>query len=240
MQKVVQFLEKYVQWCAVALGLAFLGYMGWAYIYKNPASQVTTIGTETVTATPGNVDRMIDDGPASKLDSAVRSQHPGFTIAVPKADGINVGPTTKPVEVASVFDSWNFDLSTFAPKNGGPGQVLVDVLPTLPALKYMDQEPLRTVLLITDANGNATHQDEDSVTTFWSLSVADLAKSFKDAFAGKLPEPQQLVQFIRAVVVRQELLPDGKWGPDEIVSPPPVPPGTSPQPEYPDLKDPKA
>jgi hypothetical protein len=238
MQKVVQFLEKYVQWLAIALGLAFLGFMGWSYVYKNPAAQVGQIGGQSVEVTPGDVDKKIDDETADTLERETRQQHPDFTIAVPRTDKIDIGPTTKPVEVAA-FDSWSFDLSNFAPM-GGPQRVVVVALPTLPPLAYVDQEPLRTVLLITPPNGNPIHQDEDSVTTFWSLPIADLAKAFKDSFAGRLPERLQMAQFIRATVVRQELMPDGQWGGDTVVAEAPLPPGTQPEPEYPKVTDPNA
>ncbi|HUB25499.1 MAG TPA: hypothetical protein VL992_08705 [Tepidisphaeraceae bacterium] len=240
MQKVVQYLEMYVQWLALALGLGFLGYMAWTYVYKNPASQEVQIGPETVTVTPSNVDQLINNGPGSRLEDESHQSHAGFQIPVPPITAVNINPTTQPVELAgmSPVDAWPIDIkgNGTGPKNNA----LVQALPDLPALKYVDQEPLRTVLLINGSNGQTSHQDQDSVTTFWSLPIKDLAQSFTTAFGGKLPQPQQLATFINVIVMRQEQLPNGKWSDPVQVALPPLPPGTAPQPEYPSVKDPQA
>jgi hypothetical protein len=240
MQKVVQYLEMYVQWLALALGLGFLGYMIWTYVYKNPASQEVQIGGQTYAVTPGNVDTLINNGPASQLEEQMSQKHDGFQIPVPPPTTLNINATTQPVEMSGLppVDSWAYDIKASA--SGPKNNAMVQALPDLPPLKYVDQEPLRTVLLMNGANGQAIHQDQDSVTTFWSLPIKDLAQSFTTAFSGKLPQPQQLATFINVIVMRQEQLPNGDWTDAVQVALPPLPPGTSPQPEYPDVKDPQA
>jgi len=233
MKKILQQLEKHVQWGTLALGAAFLGYMIWTFVFQNPASKPMTIGGSSETVSPGTVDRVIADGPATILEEKTRTQNPGFKIDVPPPPSLDLTkPSTTQPAVAAAFDSWPLDLVKIEP---GPGenqnQPMCSALPVLPALNFLDQEPLRTVLSIPDASGgsNPTKLDQDSVTTFWALPIAPLAKAFAASF-GKLPASQQRTWFVHADLIRQEQLPDGSWGPDVVVarvfnSPPP--------PEYP-------
>lgn len=224
MQKLVKLLEKYVQWIAVALGAAFLLYMGWLYIYNSPASLTVSIGNQQVTVTPGTVDKLISDGPASSLEEQM--QRPGTVqIPVPTIAPVDVVGPANPTGVAdgSMWDSWSYDLNKLVGTSaGGAAGALVTALPDVPALRYVDQEVLRSVVLVNNA-----HQDLDSVTTFWALPMSALAKAYDGAFAKKLPPQQQTVLFAKIDLIRQEKLPDGEWGDEVVVAAPfnaPVPP----------------
>jgi hypothetical protein len=215
-----------VQWLALALGVAFMGFMVWSYIYpNNPAEKPVTIGHQQYTVSPGTVDPLIHDEAASPLENKLHQTHPEFQIAVDIPTGLS-WPTTQPSQetLASAWNSWPYDVSKVTP---GPGQIKVDPrqlvqsLPAVPALNYVDNEPLRTVLAVGDAtSGVKAHQDSDSVTTFWSLPINDLDTAFKNTFGNKLPDAAQALTFVQVVVVRQEQNPDGSWGPDVIVSRP--------------------
>jgi len=79
MQKVTEFLEKHVQWVAIALGAAFVLYMAYAYVLTPPAS--VEIGGEKYG--PGEIDPYTAEQVATKIQSAI--QGPGdITIPVPK------------------------------------------------------------------------------------------------------------------------------------------------------------
>lgn len=209
MKKVVKILEQYVQWVAVVIGLGFLGYMGWVYVYNNPAAVQGTIHNVQTTVNPGDVDPLINDECAEPLETAM---HNNQTITFPPVAATNppLGTSPTPLATTSAFDSFAFDVSTRGAAGQAGPQVTVQALPTPPALKYVDQEPLRTVIQVNDPNGQPVNKDQDSVTTFWSVPVSDLAQVFKGAF-GNLPQPQQLSSFIRFDLVREEKMPDGTW-----------------------------
>src|ERR1700683_3506289 len=220
MQKLIKFLEQYVQWAGLALGALFLGFMIWAYIVHNPAERQMP-GLQDPTVTPGDVDKLIADGPASDLDHRSHGANSGFRIAVPSPKPLEVDPNpvgaTTPV-AGTLWDSWPYDLAKVIKSSGiiNNGQ-LVQALPVLPPVTYMDQEALRTVLQVTNANGQTDQQDSDSVTTFWQLPVAGLSKAFDQAFSGKLTPNQETTMFVRADLIRQEEIGQNQWGPDVIV-----------------------
>src|SRR5947209_15238637 len=73
MQKVVKFLEQYVQWVALALGVAWILYVGYAY-WANPPVLADVDGKKV---SPGEVDETIlDSNAVSTLDKALKNQLP--------------------------------------------------------------------------------------------------------------------------------------------------------------------
>ena len=227
MQKVLKLLEQYVQWVALALGVGFLGWMIWTYIVHNPAERSIPIGGSEEIVTPGKIDEVINDGPASDLERKSRGANPGFRIAVPTPAAVDLD--TNPVGAATaapdgLWDSWIYDLRKGIKAVNNANGGVVQGLPTLPAVTFMDQEPLRTVLIVNNAAGQQEHLDNDSVTTFWQLPVKDLADAFDKAFKGKLTPNQQGTLFVRADLIREQQIGDNKWGPDVIVARPFDPP----------------
>ena len=67
MQKVVNFLEQYVEWIALAIGGAFLLLMVVVYLIGTPVS--AKIGDRTVT--PANVESVVYDESARKLEQVM-------------------------------------------------------------------------------------------------------------------------------------------------------------------------
>jgi hypothetical protein len=240
MQKILKLLEQNVQWGTLAIGAAFLGFMIWSYVFVNPAAKSLTTGGATQIAAPGAVDRLILDGSAAQLDQKVHTDNSGFQIPMPSAPAFPVdNPTTQPLPaVEMAWDSWPLDLSKLGAS--GPSQIAnIQGLPVLPALSYLDNEPLRTLLAVTDAAGNATTRDQDSVTTFWSLPIANLIAAYQTPFALKLPPSQQRVYFAHADLVRQEQLPDGTWGDETVVTGRIFNEASPPRPAYPDPANPQ-
>lgn len=228
LMKLLKRLEDYVQWGILSLGVLFLAYICWTYIYLNPAAQPFPGSAETATA--GNVDKLIADGSGATLEQRIHEVHPEFQIPVHIDAAVDLsGATTRPVVAESqpVWDSWQVDLDKAIPKlDIGSFGGKVAALPALPALQYVDQEPLRTLLLV-----NGAHQDQDAVTTFWRLPVSDLAKAYRDALRA-LPQPKQTALIVRTVLIRQEQLPSGDWGNDTPI-PLALPTTVAPPPPYP-------
>jgi hypothetical protein len=242
MKKILNLLEKYVQWGTLAIGAAFLGWMIWSYIFVNPAAKSLNVGGGAAEiVTPGNVDHVIVEGPAAQLDGKIHVDNSAFQLPMPPEPKLDINnPTTQPLPaVALAYDSWQLDLD----KNGSNGPsptAQVQGLPGIPPAHYLDNEPLRTILAVTDAAGNVTTHDQDAVTTFWSLPMADLANAYVAPFAAKLPPSQQRVYFAHADLVRQEQLADGSWGNDKIVADRIFNENSPPRPPYPAPDDPAA
>ena len=78
MDKVKKFLESYVEWVALALGAAFLGWMVYGYVLDKPVS--STVGSESGVE-PADIPKKIWDGPGKTLRDAIDS-----TAAPPQMD----------------------------------------------------------------------------------------------------------------------------------------------------------
>src|SRR3954465_2001332 len=73
MKKVVDFLEKYVEWVAVGLGVLFVAAMAWLYLVSSPVT-VTVAGRQLG---PGDIDKYIAESPIATLESQM---HGGGTL----------------------------------------------------------------------------------------------------------------------------------------------------------------
>jgi hypothetical protein len=238
MKKILAILEAYVQIATLAVGAAFLGFMVWTYIIQNPATKSVNYGGSAQTVTPGTIDPVVRDGPAATLKT--KMDQPG-TIAIdaPQIPTLPLHPPATQPAVNFAAYSWQQDIPKIhtSPDNG-PRNALVLKLPDLPPLQYLDQENLRTVLQVTPPGAAAPiKQDQDSVTTFWSLPVGALASAYQSSFVGKVGPEDQKVIFAHADLIREKQQPDGSWGPDVVVNqvftvvPPPYP-----NPSAPDFK----
>lgn len=70
MQKYLKWLEKNVQWFALGLGVLYLGYTVWNYLANPPLKVELAPG---VVALPGDVDQIILDRAARKLEADINS-----------------------------------------------------------------------------------------------------------------------------------------------------------------------
>jgi hypothetical protein len=89
MEKVVNFLEKNVQWVALGLsGLVFL-LMVWIYVVKSPVT-VTVAGKEL---TPGDIDAATFNGPVQEYKQKIAKSTP------PTVESVNfVDPFKKKID----------------------------------------------------------------------------------------------------------------------------------------------
>jgi hypothetical protein len=227
MQKFLQIAEQHVQWLALAIGAAYLGFMGWSYVYK-PNINVT-LGGKVVE--PGKVDQFIVDGPITDLTHAMEEN---------TAD-VNITPK----DVVTIFlhhiadASANLDLlaGVFpADLNGGglvpngpagPGDQTnqkLAKLPTLPAATFVAIAPYRTMIEFADPNFDVANaaagavvpilqKDIDAVSVEYKVDMKALAKAFTDVFPPAIAPPQVFsTMYLRVSLYRQELDAAGKWG----------------------------
>src|ERR1700690_1807906 len=146
MKKVLRILEKNVQWATLVIGALFLFYMVWSYVFQNPAARPMGAGGDV--AAPATVDRLIAEGSGATLEQDIHKANPDFRIAVPNITppDFSAPATQKSALATAAWDSWPLDvgklISTVGPNQGAQ---MVQALPVLPAMHYLDQEPLRTV-----------------------------------------------------------------------------------------------
>src|SRR5436309_1106181 len=96
MQKVVVFLEKHVQWLAIALGAVYLLWMVWSFVLNDPTTVKLADGTS---ASPGKVDQHIYEDSATKLQGQMQHEVP-VKIPVPELNDILVAFNQQPNSTA--------------------------------------------------------------------------------------------------------------------------------------------
>src|SRR4051812_38173573 len=69
MKKFLPYLERYVQWVALGLGVLFVFYMVYAYVITPPVN--ATLNGKSVDL--GNVDHVTREGPARELETAIQN-----------------------------------------------------------------------------------------------------------------------------------------------------------------------
>jgi hypothetical protein len=226
-KKIVALLESNVQWLAIALGVAYLGWMTWTYVVNMPVS--LTLGQETLS--PGEVDPFIDTHVAQPLVNQIKEHVPlelkptplpqfGPDISTDPyvfVDNIFTGTQQPPVPVNPT------------PTPSNPGLVpVVTQLPTLPQVTIMDSQGGRSSIIPgTEANqaaqggqGNkaaATQPPQDCIWAAVKFSIP--AKDLEAAFSAvNIPPLVRKTTFLRVVLMRQEELGgNDNWGPEQQV-----------------------
>jgi hypothetical protein len=227
MDKVKKFLEQYVEWLAVVLGVAFLGWMVYSYVVLKPVS--VAVGSEPSVA-PSEVDPMIWDGPGKKLQAVIQSQTPpqvmGPQVDYPviAGDARNIVPKSvnavEPVPFTPIPVQPDLALASGA----GPMPGLKDKikrLPAAPALVDLQISgghsnvpgPVASLAngAVAPAQGNqVVAEDKNWRTIEGTLHTADLAKSFADV--GIVPgSPFSNTTILRVELIREERNVDGSW-----------------------------
>ena len=231
MDKVKNFLERYVEWLAVVLGAAFLGWMIYGYVLDKPVS--SSVGSNAA-ATPAEVDPLIWEGPGQQLKTTIDDRTPpppmGPAVDYPQVaiDNRNKVPTS----VAPIFAGAYTPLTPPPDLNSGvtarsvsmPGHV--QQLPDAPAL---------TTLVVSEGHSNVpapvapaaagaaqpVANAAQAVDLNWrtigaTIPVADLAKSFA---ACKIPDMFSNTAILRVKLIRQERDGSGNWGPETEIAP---------------------
>jgi hypothetical protein len=239
MQKVLDILEKNVEWIALGLGVLFLGWMSWSYAINSPVSK--TIGPDTLT--PGNVDAHFLPS-AERLEDAMRSTNvPAFPVVdfTPYVQASLDLKLDQPQQLAAT--TWDYQpAQPSAAIVMGPSSATgspVAMLPTLPAAKPVmvltGQSSVTVAPPAAPAAASAApapapaaaqpaadnRLDKHWATIVFSVPMADLNAQWTKAFgpdkAGalwKLTPGQRSTKFLAVVAYRNEKQPDGTWGPD--------------------------
>jgi hypothetical protein len=238
MQKVLDILEKQVEWIALGLGVLFLGWMTWSYAINSPVSK--NVGGETLT--PGNVDAHFLPS-AERLEDAMRST------SVPAFPVVDFTPYVKasldlnldqPQQVAAL--TWDYQPAqpseTIVMGTSSSVGAPVAMLPTLPAARPVmvlsGQSSVTAAPPAPPAAGQpdapapaaaqpaaANRLDKHWATIVFSIPTADLNAQWTKAFgpdkAGapwKLTPLQRSTKILAVVAYRNEKQADGSWGPD--------------------------
>ena len=232
MDKVKKFLEGYVEWLAVALGVAFLGWMIYGYVIDKP---VTSSVGSNASAAPSDIDPLIWEGPGQQLKIQLDAKSP----PPPMGPTVDIAKETAdarakiPASVMPVFPGAYIPLSP-SPDADSPG---VAVRPTsLPGhVTLLPEAPPLIMLTVSAGHSNvpapvppaaanaaappvnpASAVDLNWRTIGATIPVADLAKSFA---ACNIPEMFSSTAILRVTMVRQERDGSGNWGPETPVPP---------------------
>jgi hypothetical protein len=227
MQNFAKFLEKNVEWVALALGGLFLLWMLWGNVIGSPVS-VTVAGKPL---TPGQVAPMTLEGPGKRLQQAMASRD---VPQMPVEDFLQDQQkqfSADPSALASLNGFWIGNLavqvaSVETPENQAPAVNPVVALPVAPPPINLQFSQGRSNVLIPNpgaaqAGGainpaQGTPADRNWVSVSAVIPVQKLAQEFQ---AKKIPPALNLTTILRVEMVRQEQDAAGNWGPDKVIAP---------------------
>jgi hypothetical protein len=217
MQKTLDLLERYVEW--VALGLAGLILLWVAYAYVLTPITVK-VGSRELT--PGEVDAVVKREAADKLKSAMEDKTPvQFQVGDWRGQVARIFEATAPVSVPQYANAT--DTTGQPNKTTQPAVPVVE--PVLAKAVYAAQSFGRGTVLWPDPNAKAdpakpnmpagmAQKDVDWRSITWHVKMEDLDKAFDDAH---LPADARMTQFFGRTLIRQEMQPNGQWGPDMVI-----------------------
>ncbi|HWE96790.1 MAG TPA: hypothetical protein VG269_22710 [Tepidisphaeraceae bacterium] len=241
MQKFVKILEQHVQWIALALGAAYLGWMVYAYIVTPPVT--VELGASHEKLTPGEADAVIVKEKVVPLEADINNKEP-ITIE-PKdmlralANMLGEGKF-KPVELATAWDS-----PRYRPETAKEGPVIngaqVPNLPDLPPAVFVAESHYITTILVPAPNAAApvpaaagvpapdavappamVRRDINYTSLLFKIDRAVLAANFNKTLG--VPKVPALLQtmFTQVQLYRQEQDATGAWGAPVLVSSLPI------------------
>ncbi|MGD1275660.1 MAG: hypothetical protein ABR964_00380 [Tepidisphaeraceae bacterium] len=234
MQKILQFLEKNVEWLALGLGVLFLGWAAWTYLIIPPVSNV--VGG--IVMTPGNVDDEIWNTSGERLDTAIKgATPPSFKVDdFPKtvAQGLAL-PPGQPLPPL-VWDFQPAQPGATPGANNVASGPMITQLPVLPPAKPLMVVHGQTTIvpmpapLATNAPTPAAvaapsaHKDIHWTTIAFTIPIAPLSDQWTKAFGPnkpgepwKLPDTQHNTEIIAVTAYRSEKLPGGGWSEEKEV-----------------------
>jgi hypothetical protein len=227
-KKIIALLESNVQWLAIALGVAYLGWMTWTYVVNMPIS--LTLGQEILS--PGEVDPYIDQHVAQPL--SITMKEPGHPELKPTPLP-EVAPDILTDQYVFADDIFRGTPQSAAPVNptpapSNPGLVpVVTQLPTLPQVTIVDSQGGRSSIVPGSEAGQAapapaaggaaaaTQPPQDCIWAAVKFSIP--AKDLEAAFnAVNIPTAVRKTTFLRVVLMRQEeLAGNDNWGPEQQI-----------------------
>ena len=245
MEKVVEFIEKHVQWLALGLGVLWLGWMGWKYVITPPAA--VEIAGERLTA--GRVDKKTVEKAVTPLQAEMnRSEAPEMPVenfAAGFQSTMNYDGK-EPVMLATTLWPRNEPIKIDVPRlpgtpEPGPGG---DVGPPRVALLPANPPPAvpadvvvgRSTIVPPVIAGQPAvappagqvaapaqpvlnqNVDKDWVTQSFKIPVHEIGKQF---VAAKIMPgaPFATTVFLQVELIRQEQSPDGAWANETVIKP---------------------
>lgn len=252
MQKVIDFLEKNVQWLVLGLGGIVLLMMAWTYLIQPPVS--VKIGDKSLV--PGAIDEQTVQGPVAEFKRKLGIGDIDLALPDPNyADGFEGKAVLDKVELV-VLERLVPSLKPEASRTvlDGPEIVAapsrtVKELPQLAAATHDAGNNGRSVIMLPDPkkkksrpneqvavqNVDMIKVDKDWVTQAFEIDVEKLGEEYKRIFDGidNLPPNVYETQIVYVELIREEKLPDGKWGNRKSINPLSI----HEQPAFPDVKD---
>ena len=251
MQKVMDLLEKHVQWLALGLGVVWLLLMTWTYVI-NPPAQVE-IGTETLTA--GEVDEYTVANAVRPLEEAMKPKEaPPMHVDNFAARWLKRmdWQEAEPIQTEGLIASARLipDRLFHAPRGPlPPGGTEIALDPTKPAVQGgVATIPVLPAAVVSDWRfGRSTiiepppivpigqpqppaplvppEIDKDWITQSFKVNLPSIAAAFQKAQVPPPPPGTGNTAFLRVEMARQELMPNGNWGNDTVLKPlPPLQP----------------
>jgi len=221
MDKVKKFLERYVEWLALAVGGLFLGWTVYQYVVQKPVT--AQVGSDSAVE-PSDIPKKVWEGPGQQIEVQINNTNPP-----PPMEPTVDYPSQIVGSLSDVSGAVAMDLKTpyttvpppiddtLGPAPVNPAvAVLVAALPVIPApTELVTSHGHSNVQPPNPAGPNAGGQsgpmvaiDKNWITYGGSIPVAALAKSFADA---KIPTAFSNCAIYRVMAVRQEKDAAGNW-----------------------------
>jgi hypothetical protein len=233
MQKVLDFLEKNVQWLVLGLGAAVFLLMVWWYVIQPPV----TVQASGETLMPGDMDQKTVQGPVSNFKQAIA--RPAEVDMTPP-DYIREFHTRANQSAGEAYVMLPkltprvFPLpDVLGPREGGDTPVIDKKVPQLPVLAAATPAGGNngmSVIMLPDPKSKARQQrlgaqaaaqpvdmievDKAWVTQSFEIDIEKLQENFKKVFADndQLPPSVYETQVVYVELIREEKLPNGSWG----------------------------
>lgn len=227
MNKFLDLLEKHVQWVALGLGALYLLYMLFAYVVKNP---LQVEGVAQTPLGPGQIDRHILNTSAAELRQRMQGGHrievrePRFVDEIVRQMEFQNRPVT-----AFAVNPFNAQPATVElaadPQTPQIREQLVEKLPSVPPVLIEGLSTGVSSVLLPDPNWRpdwnqpgvmpaGQEVDKSWVTVMYRINTSDIAAAFRDA---QIPVHLMQTTILQVELLRQEMQPDGKWGPEQVV-----------------------
>jgi hypothetical protein len=241
MQKVVDFLERNVQWLVLGLAGVVLLLMVWIYLLSPPV----TVEADGKKLTPGEIDAATVRGPLVRVQQAIRSSADPDTLAKLEVKkyveefASRVAPAD-PLAGQILLNGGNWPRQPGAKKLDETGSPTViagakpTALPTAIAAVWSAGNNGRSTVMVPDpkvkrrqnADGVAqpvdmVEVDKDWVTQAYDIDVEKLGDSFKKVFGDfeDLPPSVYDTQIVAVELIREEKMADGSWSNRTVVKP---------------------
>jgi hypothetical protein len=215
MQKVVRLLESSVEWIVLAIAVAYLGWVAYAYLLNDPVAKPL----EGTMVNPGSVDSFIETHAAQRLADQMHDvEVPSFVVddSTQIFDGwLQMDSINQPALASADFDYAPFDSGNLVA--GNEGKVTpVTQLPTLPpAQPALVAAALNTLAPPAGAQGGG--KNVRLVIAGFTLSWDELFKQWSQSFGGQPPRltPADF-QVLQIVTYRSEKIGDTWTDPQEV------------------------